>query len=75
MTEPAASHQATIVEMASDMVAAYVSKNSVQPADIPALIASVHQAFSSMSSGSEAAAPSPAGRTGDAFRRASSTSS
>ena len=34
-----------LVTLAGDVVAAYVTKNSVQKGDLPALIASVHAAF------------------------------
>ena len=42
MPDPA---QATLVGMTSEVVAAYIGKNHVQPSEMPALIASVHAAF------------------------------
>ncbi len=40
--------QATLVEMTSEVVAAYIGKNHVQPSEMPALIASVHAAFTGL---------------------------
>jgi len=37
-----------LVTLAGDVVAAYVTKNSVQKSDLPALIASVHAAFAGL---------------------------
>ncbi len=46
MTDAAsASNQTTLVEMTTEVVAAYTAKNHVQPGELPALIASVHAAF------------------------------
>jgi predicted transcriptional regulator len=36
------------VELATQIVSAYVSKNSVQASDLPRLIADVHQAWANM---------------------------
>ncbi len=44
-----------LVEMAAEIVAAYVSANQVAPQDLPALIRTVHSALGAVSS--EAAAP------------------
>ena len=40
--------QTSLVEMTSEVVAAYIGKNHVQPSELPALIASVHAAFGSL---------------------------
>ncbi|MGI3903859.1 MAG: MucR family transcriptional regulator [Janthinobacterium lividum] len=45
--------QATLVEMTSEVVAAYIGQNHVQPGDLPALIASVHAAFGGLGKPSE----------------------
>ncbi len=45
-----------VITMASDIVAAYVSKNVVHPSDLPALIGTVHQALTTLGQ-PEAAAP------------------
>lgn len=42
---------ADYVEQIGDIVSAYVSNNHVAPADVPALIASVHAAISALSGG------------------------
>ncbi len=47
-TDAAASHQTSLVEMTSEVVAAYIGKNHVQPSELPALIASVHAAFDNL---------------------------
>jgi predicted transcriptional regulator len=46
-------------ELAAEIVSAYVSNNPVPPADLPALIARVHQAVSGLATtaGADAAAP------------------
>jgi predicted transcriptional regulator len=44
--------QPNYVDLAADIVAAYVTKNAVQVADLPALIASVHSALSKTAQGS-----------------------
>ena len=36
---------AELAELTSDIVAAYVANNSVRPADLPALISSIHEAL------------------------------
>ncbi len=43
------------VELAADIVSAYVANNNVTTADLPGLIGSVHMALSKLGSGSEAA--------------------
>jgi predicted transcriptional regulator len=42
MTDP---NQAALTEMTSEVVAAYVAKNHLQPSELPSLIASVHAAL------------------------------
>ena len=37
-----------LIELASDIVAAYVSRNVIQPSDLPNLIGTVHQALKSL---------------------------
>jgi predicted transcriptional regulator len=52
-----------LVELAADIVSAYVANNSVRPADLPDLINAVHNALKttgSRQSQPEAQAPSPA---------------
>lgn len=44
------------VEMAADIVSAYVSNNSIRPADLGELITSVHQTLSSLGTPTEPAA-------------------
>jgi len=39
------------IELAADLVSAFVSKNSVPPAELPALIGSVHQALTKVANG------------------------
>ncbi len=52
-----------LVEMTTELVAAYVANNHVQPAEMPALIASIHGAFVSLGSApqpvTEAEKPTP----------------
>ncbi|WP_395689115.1 MucR family transcriptional regulator [Aestuariivirga sp.] len=50
---PAAEPRPTLIELASQIVAAYVARNSVEQADVPKLIAEVHRALA------EAAATGP----------------
>ncbi len=40
--------QVTLAEMTSEVVAAYIGQNHVQPGELPALIASVHDAFTNL---------------------------
>ena len=44
--------QPNYVDLTADIVAAYVTKNAVQVADLPTLIASVHSALSKTAQGS-----------------------
>src|ERR1700712_4301823 len=52
-----------VVELAADLIAAYVSKNSISSSDLPSLIASVHAALTGLSAPApvpEAEKPVPA---------------
>ena len=51
--------ETALTELAAQIVAAYVSKNSVQVADLPALIISVHQSLATLGQ-PQAAAEAPA---------------
>jgi predicted transcriptional regulator len=46
----------TIIELAAEIAAAFVSNNSVRPADLPALIGDIHGALQRFSSGAVAVA-------------------
>ena len=48
MTDAAAPDQTAFAEITSEVVAAYVTRNHIQIGELPALIASVHAAFSSL---------------------------
>ena len=48
-----------IIEMTTDIVSAYVGNNSINAADLPALIQNVHKALSQVTSGEEAAPQAP----------------
>ncbi len=56
------SAETNLVELAADIVSAYVSNNSVRTADLPDLIGSVHSALNTLGQASEAepAKPEPA---------------
>ena len=65
MEENTGSENADQIETAADIVAAYVSNNSVPPGDLPELIGSVHAALVGLGKSAEPAAeqvekPSPA---------------
>jgi predicted transcriptional regulator len=49
----------SLIDLAADIVSAYVSNNTVPAADLPALIASVHRALSSTHAGSTEPEPEP----------------
>ncbi len=53
-----------VVAMTAEIVSAYVSKNSVPPAELPALLQSVHESLAKIASGvvtpAEPQAPTPA---------------
>ncbi len=51
MSETAPTSQLDYIERTVDVVAAYVSNNSVPTAELPALIASVHEALNRVASG------------------------
>jgi predicted transcriptional regulator len=48
-----------IIEMTADIVAAYVSNNSVSSADLPAVIQQVHRALAGVLDGATAQEPAP----------------
>ena len=50
---------ADLIDLAADIVSAYVSNNTVPASDLPALIADVHQALSSTHSGMIEPEPEP----------------
>ena len=58
MTNATTSDQTTLVEMTTEVVAAYVAQNHVQPSEMPALITSVHAAFNGLGKPQEVA-PEP----------------
>jgi predicted transcriptional regulator len=63
LTDQASSATANVVELAADIVAAYVSKNAVPMGELSALIASVHGALQSTANPTQAKAeekPTPA---------------
>jgi predicted transcriptional regulator len=57
MDQPTQIADTSKVEMAAEIVSAYVSHNTIGVTEIPALIASVHEALAALGAGSEAAAP------------------
>jgi len=50
---------ADLIDLAADIVSAYVSNNTVPASELPALIANVHQALSSTHSGLNEPEPEP----------------
>lgn len=56
-TSTPALDQSDLIVFTSDIVAAYVSNNSVRPADLPALLADVHAAIASLGGASASAEP------------------
>ncbi len=52
MSESTEPQTLNLIELAGDIVAAYVSNNSVRPADLPDLIRTVHAALNGLASGS-----------------------
>jgi predicted transcriptional regulator len=56
MTEAAPASQQEYIERTVDVVAAYVSNNSLPSADLPGLIASIHEALHTIGSGPAAPA-------------------
>ena len=57
MTEASSQSQ---IEMAADIVSAYVSKNSIPPSDLPALIDAVHKALGAITTGKRTGESEPA---------------
>jgi predicted transcriptional regulator len=49
--------ETNFIDLTADIVAAYVSKNSVRPADLPALLADVHAAIAGLNSAPASAEP------------------
>ena len=49
----ATGHEQELIELSSEIVAAYVSHNSLSPSDLPKLITEVHSALRSLSSNDE----------------------
>lgn len=47
------------IELTTEIVSAYVSKNSVRPGDMPGLLATVHTALTGLGEGTSAEAPAP----------------
>ncbi|GJD35444.1 MucR family transcriptional regulator [Methylobacterium aerolatum] len=62
MNESTGEKSLGLIEMTGDIVAAYVSRNHVSVADLPALIASVHGAISGRLTGESAPAQASADR-------------
>jgi len=62
MSETVPTSQLEYIERTVDVVAAYVSNNSVPTAELPTLIASVHEALNRVASG-------PVAQTSDAFEK------
>ncbi|MDP4022311.1 MucR family transcriptional regulator [Methylobacterium sp. NEAU 140] len=60
MTEDTIGQGRDYIELAGDIVAAYVSNNPVPASELPALIASVHAAIRGLGAGATAAAPAEA---------------
>jgi predicted transcriptional regulator len=50
---------ADLIDLAADIVSAYVSNNTVSAADLPALIADVHRALSNTQTGLQQPEPEP----------------
>ncbi len=62
MSEPVPASQLDYIERTVDVVAAYVSNNSVPTAELPTLIASVHEALNKVASG-------PVAQASEAFEK------
>ena len=52
-------NKSEIIEMTTDIVSAYVGNNSINAADVPALIQNVHKALSQVTSGEDATPQAP----------------
>jgi predicted transcriptional regulator len=57
MSENTENQTTNFVELAGDIVSAYVSNNSVRPADLPDVIRQVHTALQALATGADAASP------------------
>jgi len=57
MSENTKNQTTDFVELASDIVSAYVSNNPVRPGDLPDVIRQVHTALEALASGAAAASP------------------
>ena len=57
MSENTGDQTTNFVELAGDIVSAYVSNNPVRPADLPDLIRQVHTALQALATGAAAASP------------------
>ena len=57
MSENTENQTTNFVELAGDIVSAYVSNNSVRPADLPDVIRQVHTALQGLASGAAGASP------------------
>lgn len=57
MSDRSGNYSGTFVDLASDIVAAYISNNSVPTSELPSLIQGVHTALKQLASGSTKAAP------------------
>ena len=57
MSENTENQTADFAELAGDIVSAYVSNNSIRPADLPDLIRNVHTALQALVTGATAVAP------------------
>ncbi|MCJ2015191.1 MucR family transcriptional regulator [Methylobacterium sp. J-076] len=71
MSQETETHGYDFIVAASEIVAAYVSHNHVAPADLPSLIASVHQAVAALTAGPVAAPEEPADKPNTAQVRKS----
>lgn len=69
MDEQAASRLTNIIELAADLVAAYVSNNNVPVSDLPGVIASVHAALAGLTNGAPAEPAGPEKATAAQIRK------
>ena len=61
---------ATLTELTADIVASYVSNNTVSPADLPGLITSIYATVSGIQNGAPASVPSERPKPAVALRQA-----
>jgi predicted transcriptional regulator len=59
MTDLSHSSSQDLIELSTDIVAAYVSNNRIEPKDLPALIQTIHQTLGSLGKVAPAVAPEP----------------